>query len=167
MPNSSEKYELEIAALNQFADALAGLWGERHFVFRELRSPPEPDALCSLHGQALHVEVGHFYGTQSDAKQLLGRQGKSAATAQEMHQAAQVPLDVRLLTPLNRLLADKATKTYHSARVWLLVRSAFPHWRLEDFRAHRDAIAVPPAHPYEQIWLLCGPHAACGIMRLA
>jgi hypothetical protein len=167
MPNSSEKYDLEIEALNQFADALAGLWGEQRFAFRELRSPPEPDALCTLDGRPLHVEVGHFYGTQSDAKQLLGRQGKSAATAHEMHQSAQVPLDVRLLTPLNRLLADKATKSYHAPRVWLLVRSAFPLWGLADFRAHRADIAVPAKHPFEQIWLLCGPRSAAGLLRLA
>ncbi len=166
MPNSSEKYDLEIAALNQFADALAGLWGERRFAFRELRSPPEPDALCVLDGRPLHVEVGHFYGTQSDAKQLLGRQGKSAATAHEMRQSALVPLDVRLLTPLNRLLADKATKSYHAPRVWLLIRSAFPLWELAEFRAHQADIAVPTKHPFEQIWLLCGPRSDAGLLRL-
>lgn len=167
MPNSSEKYELEIEALNQFAEALTAHWGERRFAFQELRLPPEPDALCCLDGQPLHVEVGHFYGTQADAKQLLGRQGKSAATVREMQEAALVPLELRLLTPLNRLLADKATKSYHAPRVWLLVRSAFPAWSRKDFRAHLGGIAIPPNHPFEQIWLLCGPNASCGILQLA
>lgn len=167
MPNSSEKYDLEIEALIQFAEALAVLWGENRFTFHELRNPPEPDSFCSLDGEPLHVEVGHFYGTASDAKQLLGRIGKSAATPEELRLAELVPLDVRLLTPLNRLLADKATKSYHAPRVWLLVRSAFPLWRRGDFMAHQADIAIPEAHPFEQIWLLCGPDSSFGLLRLA
>jgi hypothetical protein len=114
MPKSSEKHDLEIEALIQFTDALAALWGAPRFAFHELRSPPEPDGWCTFDGEPLHVEVGHFYGTPSDAKDLLGRIGKSAATPEERRLAELVPVDVRLLTPLNRLLADKATKTYQT-----------------------------------------------------
>ncbi len=166
MPNSNEKYDLEIEALSQFSDALTDLWGEPRFVFRELRQPPEPDALCTLDGQPLHVEVGHLYGTASDAKELLGRQGKSAATSEEKRLSSLVPLDIRLLTPLNRLLADKATKSYHAPRVWLLIRSALPLWDFDDFTAHLAEIEIPPAHPFEQIWLLCGPQVSFGVLRL-
>ena len=164
---SSEKHGLETGALSQFSDALANLWGEGRFAFHELRSPPEPDGFCSLDKQPLHVEVGHFYGMQSDAKQLLGRKGKSAATGEEKLLSSLVPLDAKLLTPLNRLLADKATKTYQSERVWLLIRSAFPLWNLDDFKAHQADIAIPEAHPFEQIWLLCGPRSSFGVLRLA
>jgi hypothetical protein len=167
MPKSSEKHDLEIEALIQFTDALAALWGAHRFAFHELRSPPEPDGWCSFDGQPLHVEVGHFYGTAADAKQLLGRQGKSAATLEEQRLSDLVPIDIRLLTPLNRLLADKATKSYHAPRVWLLVRSAFPLWDRDDFLAHQAAIAIPDAHPFEQIWLLCGPRSSFGVLRLA
>jgi hypothetical protein len=167
MPMPSEKHGLEIGALNQFSAALAILWGEARFVFHELRDPPEPDGLCSNDRQSLHVEVGHFYGTQSDAKQLLGRTGKSAPTPQDQLLSRLVPLDARLLTPLNRLLADKATKTYQTSRGWLLIRSAFPLWNLSDFAEHQASIAIPPEHPFEQIWLLCGPRASFGVLRLA
>lgn len=167
MPMSSEKHGLETGALNQFSDALTTLWGEPRFAFHELREPPEPDGYCSIDGQFLHVEVGHFYGTQSDTKQLLGRTGKSAPTQEEQLLSCLVPLDARLLIPLNRLLADKATKTYQTSRVWLLIRSAFPLWNLNDFEEHQANIAIPSEHPFEQIWLLCGPRASFGVLRLA
>lgn len=164
---SSEKRDLETGALSQFSDALAILWGEARFAFHELRDPPEPDGLCSLDGKPLHVEVGHFYGTPSDAKRLLGRTGKSAPTPEEQLLSCLVPLDARLLTPLNRLLTEKATKTYQTSRVWLLIRSAFPLWSHSDFEEHQPSIAIPRQHPFEQIWLLCGPRASFGVLRLA
>lgn len=164
---SSEKHGLETGALTQFSDSLVNLWGEGRFVFHELRNPPEPDGFCSFDGQPLHVEVGHFYGTQSDAKQLLGRKGKSATSSEEQLLSSLVPLDARLLAPLNRLLADKATKIYDSQRVWLLIRSAFPLWNLDDFKAHQANIVIPEAHPFEQIWLLCGPRSSFGLLHLA
>ena len=167
MPMSSEKCGLETGALNQFSDALAVMWGEARFAFHELRDPPEPDGLCSLDGQSLHVEVAHFYGTRSDTKQLLGRTGKSAPTPEEQLLSRLVPLDARLLTPLNCLLADKATKTYQTSRVWLLIRSAFPLWNFNDFQENKRNIAIPSQHPFEQIWLLCGPRASFGVLRLA
>jgi len=164
---SSEKCSLETGALTEFSDALTSLWGERRFVFHELREPPEPDGFCSLDGESLHVEVGHLYGTQSDAKRLLGREGKSAAARKERLDSSLVPLDTRILTPLNRLLASKATKTYQAQRVWLLIRSTLPLWSLRDFQKHRADICVPEEHPFAQIWLLCGPHSSFGVLRLA
>lgn len=164
---SSEKYGLETGALNQFAEAFALEHGEGRFTFHELRSPPEPDGLCSLDGQTLHVEVGHVYGEESDAKRLLGRTGKSAATLEQRMRTAMMPLDGRLLMPLNSLLASKATKTYQTSRVWLLIRSASPLWGLEDFKEHQASLAIPPKHPFEQIWLLSGPRASFGVLRLA
>lgn len=164
---SSEKHDLETGALTQFSDALANLLGEGRFAFHELRNPPEPDGFCSLDGQTLHVEVGHCYGTQSDAKQLLGHKGKSEAPSEEQLLSSLVPLDTRLLTPLNRLLANKATKTYQSQRVWLLIRCAFPLWSIDDFKAHQADITIPGTHPFEQIWLLCGPRSSFGVSRLA
>ena len=163
----SEKHGLETGALNQFSEVFALEHGEGRFVFCELRSPPEPDGLCSLDGHVLHVEVGHFYGEESDAKRLLGRIGKSAVTPKQQMRSAMVPLDGRLLMPLNSLLASKATKTYQTSRVWLLIRSASPLWGLEDFKEHQASLAIPPKHPFEQIWLLCGPRTTFGMLRLA
>ena len=162
-----EKEHLEIGALTQFSLALETELGAGRFSFRELRKPPEPDGLCSLDSSPLYVEVGHIYGTQSDVKQLLGRTGKSVASQDQKSLSAMVPLDARLLMPLNRLLAEKATKIYSASPVWLLIRSAFPLWELEDFKAHRNNILVPESHPFEQIWLLCGAQASAGVLRLA
>jgi hypothetical protein len=78
-----------------------------------------------------------------------------------------VPLDERLLMPLSRLLASKATKTYQTSRVWLLIRSASPLWNLEEFKEHQAGIAIPSKTPFEQIWLLCGPRASFGVLQLA
>lgn len=163
----NEKQKLEFSALNQFSEALTALLGEGRFVFHELRDPPQPDGYCSFDGQPLHVEVGHIYGTRSDAKRLLGRTGKSTATPTEMMNARMVPLSARLLGPLNNLLADKATKTYQASRVWLLIRSAFPLWTIDDFREHQAAIRIPRPNHFEQIWLLCGPRVDFGVLRLA
>jgi hypothetical protein len=162
-----EKDRLEIGALTQFSLALENELGVGRFLFKELRKPPEPDGLCSLDGSPLHVEVGHVYGTQSDVKQLLGRTGKSAASQDQKSLSAMVPLDTRLLVPLNKLLAEKATKIYSASPVWLLIRSAFPLWEQDDFMTHRSNILVPEAHPFEQIWLLCGAQASAGVLRLA
>lgn len=163
----SEKHRLETGALNQFSEAFALEFGKGRFAFHELRSPPEPDGLCALDDQTLHVEVGHVYGKESDAKRLLGRTEKSAATPEQQMLSAMVSLDRRLLMPLNSLLASKATKTYQTSRVWLLIRSAFPLWSLADFKEHQASIAIPPVHPFEQIWLLCGPRASFGVLLLA
>ena len=163
---TSEKHGLEIGALNQFAEALVPVLGEGRFTFDRLLKPPEPDALCSFDGQPLHVEVAHVYGTRSDARKLLGRTGKSAPTDVEQMCSAKMQLDVRLLTPLNDLLSDKATKKYQTSRVWLLIRSAFPLWCIVDFVGNQARIAVPVEHPFEKIWLLCGPRTSFGLLQL-
>lgn len=162
-----EKEELETGALRQFSEALSSELGASRFHFKELRKPPEPDAYCELDGEAVYVEVGHVYGTTSDVKQLLGRTGSLAPSQEERMTSAMVPLDIRVLTPLNRLLADKAIKRYRASRVWLLIRSAFPLWDFCDFQEQRSRILVPAEHPFEQIWLLCGAQASSGILRLA
>ncbi len=167
MPMSTEKHDLETGALTQFSEVLATLWGERRLLFHELRNPPEPDGFCSLDGQPLHIEVGHIYGTQADAKRLLGREGKSAATIEESLRSSLVPLDTRLLTSLNQLLARKATKIYQAQRVWLLIRSVFPLCSVGEFYKKAADIAIPNSHPFEQIWLLCGPRSSYGALRIA
>lgn len=168
MPISSKKQKrsLETGALIQFSEALAVQLGAGHFSFHELCSPPEPDGLCSLDGQSLHVEVAHIYGRESDAKKLVGCTGKSAVTREQEILSAMRPLGARLLEPLNDLLANKATKTYQTSRVWLLIRSASPLWNLDDFRENKVNIAIPSVHPFKQIWLLCDTRASFGVLRL-
>ena len=86
---------------------------------------------------------------------------------QGLLEPATMPLKNRIIEPLNRQLAEKATKNYDTSRVWLLIRSAFPLWDFNDFQKYKNLILVPEYHPFEQIWLLFGVQASAGIMRLA
>jgi hypothetical protein len=164
---SDEKRGLEIGAISQFSDLFASEIGSDRFVFDRLLDPPMPDALCSLNGQPVYVEIAHSYGTEADARLLLGRKGKLAPTSEERRKSAMVPLDNRLLTPLNYVLARKAAKDYAVPRVWLLVRSAFPIWDVTDFMEYQAHIRVPNGHPFEQVWLLCGPRVSFGALQIA
>lgn len=167
MQMSAEKEGLEVAAIKQFCVAICAEDGVGRLEFIELRRPPEPDGYCLLDGQPLYVEVGHIYGTVSDTKRLLGRSGKSAPSPEERQMSAMIPLDRRLLSPLNSLLAAKAERTYAAVRVWLLIRSAFPLWNRGDFEQYLCDVVVPESHKFEQIWLLCGQTSAAGVLRLA
>ena len=139
--------------------------------FVELRQPPEPDALCAFNGSDLYIEVGHIYGAVSDAKRLLGREGHVSPTKEHEISARLTPLNARLLNPLNSLLKKKASKIYirknSETDVWLLIRSAFPLWNQSNFEEYREQIHIPDSHKFEQIWLLCGPRASFGLLRLA
>jgi hypothetical protein len=163
---SDEKRGLESGALSQFSDWFESEFGPGRFVFDQFLDPPMPDALCFLDGEPVHVEIAHFYGTESDARLLLGRIGKSAPTPRERRESAMVPLDNRLLVPLNRLLEIKADKNYAARPVWLLIRSAFPLCDVAYFSGYKAQIRVPSRLPFEQIWLLCGPRVSLGACKL-
>ncbi|MGD9549333.1 MAG: hypothetical protein AB7V45_17555 [Candidatus Krumholzibacteriia bacterium] len=163
----SEKRDLEKAALREFGIALAQA-GLGNFEVHEMLEPPAPDALCSLNGKEVFVEVAHVYGTETDAKLLLGRQGRSAGDPEEHKRDALRELGSRVIGPLNKLLATKARKTYARAPVWLLIRSGSPLLEYADYATwYRDEITVPADGPFEEIWLLCGPLASSGALRLA
>ena len=162
-----EKRGLESGALSQFSDWFESEFGPGRFVFNRFLDPPMPDALCFLDGDPLHVEIAHFYGTESDARLLLGRTGRRAPTIREQGESAMVPLDNRLLVPLNRLLQRKASKNYTARPIWLLIRSAFPLCDIAYFKRYRIQIRVPIPHPFEQIWLLCDPRVSLGALQLA
>ena len=63
----NEKEALEHGAVTQFCRFYADE-GLGQIEFCSLLNPPKPDALCKKDGEDLFVEVGHFYGTESDAK---------------------------------------------------------------------------------------------------
>ncbi len=162
MQEHSKKDWLEIEALKQFAEALEAKLGARRFLFEKLCSPPEPDSQCSFDGLPVYVEVTHIYGTVSDAKTMSG----SEVSNNELLSSFIVPLKNRIIESLNKGLEAKATKTYSRDRVWLLIRSAFPLWDIDDFQKHINSFQIPPAHPFEQIWLLCGHSESSGLLRL-
>ena len=124
---SDEKRGLESGALSQFSDWFQSEFGPGRFVFDQFLAPPMPDALCFLDGEPVHVEIAHFYGTESDARLLLGRIGKSAPTPRERRESAMVPLDNRLLVPLNRLLRQKPDK-HHAGILGGLVVNPLQHF---------------------------------------
>jgi hypothetical protein len=166
MPDLTEKQGLETGAVSQFAEAFTSEAGRGTLVFDKLLDPPLPDARCVLNGIGVFVEVAHLYGTSIDARLLLGRTGRAAPTHKEHLTASCVPLDRRLLNPLDEILAQKAAKTYSASPTWLLIRNGFPLWTREDFELHRYRIAIPQRHSFSEIWLLCGPRSDLGLLRL-
>ncbi len=160
-----EKNVLEQSAIENFADAYVK---ETNTIlqFVELTEPPFADSICNLDGNKIFIEVSHIYGTTSDAKQLLDRIGFSTSTDAENLKARLIPLNHRLIKPLNRLLEKKSIKKYEGSPVWLLIRNAMPIWAKEEFQAYYHEIFVPDEHPFEQIWLLCGPDSESGILKL-
>jgi hypothetical protein len=164
---SAEKHGLEISAINEFSQALANEIGCNRFSFVRMCSPPKPDAECSFDGQVLYVEITHVYGTDADTRRLLGRVGNAAAKSIDIAKAAMKPLGARLLEPLNEILQKKMAKAYSSGPIWLLIRSAHPLGSEANFAELQADILVPVNHPFDQIWLLCGPRASFGVLRIA
>jgi len=161
----NEKEALEESAVLEFCNAYKEAeHGEISFI-RSLQ-PPYPDTLCIKNGTELHIEVGHIYGTIGDTKLLLGREGNSAPSTQELSLSTMLPLNKRFIYPLNSLLAKKSKKNYKGNSIWLIIRSGNLLWNRDEFEKHINEILLPNIHPFDQIWLLCGPRSDFGIMRL-
>lgn len=164
----SEKRELERWAVMEFAKLFSSRAGRGELRLEELLDPPSPDTRCVLGDTEVFIEVAHVYGTETDAKMVLGRDGKSAPNPTVHSAQALIHLGLRVIAPLNAILAKKALKEYDKSPVWLLVRSASPFMEHEDFSSwFRNQIVVPESHPYDEIWLLCGRSANDGAVRLA
>lgn len=127
--------------------------------------PPEPDFIVRFGTCALGVEVAHLFGSERDARRLLGRVRTNEVTPEAQLQHTQVPLDVRVPAELSRILSQKGRKTYPRP-TWLVIRNAYPMWDRADFEMYPDALAVPDTHAFEQIWLVCDRNAASGMIRL-
>lgn len=161
-----EKSALERSAAEQFAEVFTAIAARGILQVVSPLSPPLPDAHCSLGGKDIFVEVAHVYGTDADVRLLLGRTGYAAPSRDERLESSLIPLNHRVISHLNTILAQKSEKTYAASPVWLVVRNAFFLWRDSDFQRHRNQIIVPKSHPFAEIWLLCGPRADFGLMRL-
>lgn len=132
----------------------------------EIRTlPPEPDFVVQLGIEQLGIEIAHLFGSERDARLLLGRARPDESTPEARLEHAQVPLDVRVPTELNRILWQKSKKTY-PRQTWLIIRNAYPLWNRSDFEMYPTALDVPGGHPFMQIWLLCDKQAASGMIRL-
>ena len=128
--------------------------------------PIKPDISCQLEGDLLNIEVAHLYGSEQEAMQILGRE-LTDRTRQALRDLEKV-LDAhaRLLSALNRILANKSVKRYQSTRVWLVIRNAHPAWTATEIRALQHHIEVPPEHPFEQIWMVGDFAGKTGIVQL-
>jgi hypothetical protein len=131
-----EKNGLEQSAVTQLVSVLSEHEPSLNFEFIELLDPPMPDARCTANAADVFVEVTHIYGTDADARYVLGRQGKAAPTKRERLDSSRIPLRYRYLAPLNERLSIKASKIYPVSPVWLLIRNGLPLWTEIDFREY-------------------------------
>jgi hypothetical protein len=161
-----ERHGLEQSAVTQLVSVLSEREPSLHFKFIELLDPPMPDARCKANAADVFVEVTHIYGTDVDARYMLGRQGKAEPTKRERLESSRIPLRYRYLAPLNERLSIKASKTYPISPVWLLIRNSLPLWTETDFREHASDIVVPATHPFQRILFLCGPRDWFGMIEL-
>ncbi len=165
MNNSTrEKIELEHDAARIFMrlyEERSGL-PMRHIWHNE---PSKPDVSCYLDGDRMDLEIAHIYGSEEEAKLILGR-AANIRTLEALHRLIQVPVGDRLLTALNAVLTSKSGKTYHSDRVWLVIRNANPLWSTDDLKQCLHRVSLPPAHPFEQIWVIGDMTGESGILRL-
>lgn len=162
-----QKDNLEYYAVHNFiADYNRTHKRQLHFI-RQCK-PQMPDTLCRLNKKEIGIEVAHTYGTGVEAAIRLGNRN-SEDFPDTVHRVRRIiPLDIRALSSLNEVLANKTTRTYEFSPTWLLVRNAFMLWSLADYRKHKQEVLIPAGHSFDQIWFLCdrnsaGPH---GIMRL-
>ena len=162
--NLDERRQLEVWAVIYFIRELRRRY-RRWLRLRDFASPPDPDFYCLLNGERIGIEVAHLYGSQRDARMRLGRERVEEQTKEQRLAHSRVPLNVRVLTDLNRIIADKAEKSY-GGKTWLLIRNAFPPWTRDDFEQYISEILIPEDHSFSEIWLLCDSYGSSGILRL-
>ncbi|WP_235185826.1 hypothetical protein [Methylomarinum vadi] len=163
-PRMLEKIKLEHEAARLFMRLYEQNFGikMRHIWHNE---PKKPDVSCYLDGERLDLEIAHLYGSEEEAQLILGRE-ITLRTLDALHRLINVPIDHRLLNALNAILASKAEKSYHSDRVWLVLRNANPLWSRHDLEANLHQVTLPERHPFEQIWVVGDMKGVSGILRL-
>ncbi|MGR9116767.1 MAG: hypothetical protein ACU85E_13460 [Gammaproteobacteria bacterium] len=162
--STQEKIELEHEAARLFMRIYEQKFGipMRHIWHNE---PKKPDVTCYLDHEKLDLEIAHLYGSEEEAKLILGRE-VTIRTLEALHHLIRIPVDQRLLNALNEVLASKAEKSYHSDRVWLVLRNANPLWSRSDLEANLHQVTLPEEHPFEQIWIVGDMKGQSGILRL-
>lgn len=162
--STQEKIHLEHEAAKLFMRLYEKQFGTpmRH-IWHNL--PRKPDVSCYLNDSKLDLEIAHIYGSEAEAKLILGREADEKMLA-ALHRLTQLPVNSRLIAALNAVLSSKAQKKYHTQRVWLVLRNMNSLWQQSDFEKHRQQIALPQAHPFEQIWLLGDAKGRSGVMQL-
>ncbi|OZG70991.1 hypothetical protein BTA51_23075 [Hahella sp. CCB-MM4] len=163
-PSEEEKINLEHEAARLFMR-----WYEKNYRIpvRHIwhNRPRKPDVSCFIDGERLDLEIAHLYGSEEEAMQILGR-SLDPHTRRELQLLKATDPHERLIEALNRILANKATKSYKSKRVWLVIRNAHPAWTAEEIMTLQHHIQVPPNHPFEQIWMVGDMAGKTGIVQL-
>lgn len=164
MFSQDEKRLLEHEAARLFMRAYEAETGDpmRHIWHNE---PRKPDVSCYVKKEHLDLEIAHLYGSEEEARLILGR-AISPQTLKALRALMAIPPECRLVAALNEILRNKASKYYDSPRVWLVIRNANPLWSADDISACRNRIAVPKQHPFDQIWVLGDWHGQTGIVPL-
>lgn len=163
-PSEQEKIELEHEAAKLFMRLYEKQFGipMRHIWHNE---PRKPDVSCYLNDEKLDLEIAHLYGSEAEAMLILRRE-VNQRTLEALHLLLNVPVKERLLKALNTILINKAEKSYHSQRVWLVLRNANPLWSRADIEARRDQLSLPANHPFEQIWMVGDMAGKSGLVQL-
>ncbi len=159
-----EKIELEHEAAKLFMRLYEQKTGipMRHIWHNE---PKKPDVSCYLGDRRLDLEIAHLYGSEEEAQLILGRK-VNIRTLEALHRLITVPVGDRLLNALNAILVSKAEKSYHSDRVWLVLRNANPLWSREELEDNLHRVTLPESHSFEQIWVVGDMEGKSGILRL-
>lgn len=163
-PSEQEKIELEHEAAKLFMRLYEKQFGipMRHIWHNE---PRKPDVSCYLNDEKLDLEIAHLYGSEAEAMLILRRE-VNQRTLEALHLLLNVPVKERLLKALNTILINKAEKSYHSQRVWLVLRNANPLWSRDDIEARRNQLSLPTDHPFEQIWIVGDMAGQSGLVQL-
>ena len=162
--SSEEKIALEHQAARIFMRLYQHKFGVKmqHIWHNE---PAKPDVSCYLDQQRLDLEIAHLYGSEAEAMKILGRELKGG-TQEALQSLRQCPLADRLLLALDRLISNKAQKSYDSERVWLVIRNAHPDWHAQELEQTPHLLKIPAQHPFEQIWLVADMTGLAGLVPL-
>lgn len=159
-----EKIELEHQAARIFMRLYQHKFGIKmqHIWHNQ---PAKPDVSCYLEQQRLDLEIAHLYGSEAEAMKILGRELKGG-TLDALQSLTQFPVAERLLQALDRLIQNKAQKSYDSEKVWLVIRNAHPDWHAQELEQTPQLLQIPAQHPFEHIWLVADMTGQAGLVPL-
>jgi hypothetical protein len=162
--SADEKIELEHQAARIFMRLYQQKFGiKMQHIWHNL--PAKPDVSCYLEQQRLDLEIAHLYGSEAEAMKILGRELKGG-TLEALKSLERLPLADRLLEALNKLICNKAQKSYESEKVWLVIRNAHPDWHAAELAQTPQLLHIPSDHPFEQIWLVADMTGQAGLLSL-
>lgn len=108
---SDKKSRLEAYAVRYFADELQRRY---NMTLTSADFGDNPDVYCSFGSKKIGIEVTHLYGSERDARALYGRSKDYEKTKEHRIAHALVPMNERVISDLNFILADKSQNRYGS-----------------------------------------------------